>query len=87
MPCPARWSEYSALFLGEAALEQQFDDPRAGRFGSQPVSGAQDLFSSLSCTKRAIPVMAESSVASVKWRGGCVWRSTTSLSHTAARRL
>ena len=36
------------------------------------------FFNSLSCTKRAIPVIAESNVASVKGFGGCVFLLTTS---------
>ena len=35
--------DVTSLFLQEAALKEQFDDPRAGRFRAQTVGGAQDL--------------------------------------------
>ena len=39
----------------------------------KPSVSRKIFFNALSCTKRAIPVMAESKVASVKGFGGCVF--------------
>lgn len=62
---------YITPFLKEkSALEEQLDNACTSGFRTQAIGGSQNFFSSLSCTKRAIPVIADNKLASVKGRGG-----------------
>ncbi len=72
LPASEEWIP-APLFAQETTLEQQLDNPCAGRFRAEAVGGAEDLLQIFILHEAGNPGhRRHSSVASVKWRGGWV---------------